>query len=224
MVSRLGSTHFRSTALAVLSSDPFSDGIIHVIPRNVHSEISASGGLNTVQPAHQLNLLSEAPHLEIDTKKAREDCIDPFVMWMEDNHPVDIAEKLKRPPVQTDFSKTSNAPKRYDQLVAWITWQYDLATYWRAVDSCLASTTSTQGDSPLSRLALSDSPLDELSWDDYRTFAEIKGCLMVTFVTINKTVMVDDTDNKIKYIKTNPLNLEWTSTIRVKQEDEHSGP
>jgi hypothetical protein len=31
---------------------------------------------------------------------------------------------------------------------------------------------------------------------------------MVTFVTINKTVMVDDTDNEIEYIKTNPLNLE----------------
>jgi len=43
---------------------------------------------------------------------------------------------------------------------------------------------------------------------------------MVTFVTINKTVMVDDTDNGIEYIKTNPLNLERTSTIRVKQEDE----
>jgi hypothetical protein len=45
---------------------------------------------------------------------------------------------------------------------------------------------------------------------------------MVTFVTINKTVMVDDTDNEIEYIKTNPLNLERTSTIRVKHEDEDS--
>ena len=47
---------------------------------------------------------------------------------------------------------------------------------------------------------------------------------MVKFVTINKTVMVDDTDNEVEYIKTNSLNLEQTSTIRVKQEDEDSEP
>ena len=47
---------------------------------------------------------------------------------------------------------------------------------------------------------------------------------MVTFVTINKTVMVDDTDNEIIYIKTNPLNQKRSSTIRVKQEDEDSEP
>jgi hypothetical protein len=64
--------------------------------------------------------------------------------------------------------------------------------------------------------------LDESSWDDLLTFAEIEGRLMVTFVTINKTVMLDDTDNEIEYIKTNPLNLEQTSTIRVKQEDKDS--
>jgi len=98
----------------------------------------------------------------------------------------------------------------------------DLATYLRAVDSCLANSTSTQGDSPLSRFALIDSPLDESSWDDCLTFTEIEGRLIVTFVTINKTVMVDDTDNEIEYIKTNPLNLERTSTIGVKQEDEDS--
>ena len=40
------------------------------------------------------------------------------------------------------------------------------------------------------------------------TFAAIEGRLMVTFVTINKTVMVDDTDNKMEYMKTNTLNLE----------------
>jgi hypothetical protein len=66
--------------------------------------------------------------------------------------------------------------------------------------------------------------LDESSWDDCLTFAEIEGCLMVTCVTINKSVMVDDTDNQIEYIKTNPLNLERTSTIRVKQEEEDSEP
>jgi hypothetical protein len=91
-----------------------------------------------------------------------------------------------------------------------------------AVYSCLASTTSTKGDSPLSRFALIDSPLDESSWDDCPTFAEIEGRLMVTFITINKSVMVDDTDSEIEYIKTNPLNLERTSTITVKQEEEDS--
>jgi len=35
--------------------------------------------------------------------------------------------------------------------------------------------------------------------------------------------MVDDTDNEMEYIKTNPFNLEWTLTIRVTQEDEHHG-
>jgi hypothetical protein len=141
---------------------------------------------------------------------------------MEDDHPVEIAEKLKRPQVLRDFTKNPNAPQCYDQLVAWITRQYDLATYLRAVDSCLASTTSIQGDSPLSRFALIDSPLDESSWDDCLTFAQIEGRLMVTFVTINKTVMVDDTDNEIEYIMTNPLNLARTSTIRVKHENEDS--
>jgi len=155
-------------------------------------------------------------------QKAREAHIDLFITWMEDDHPVDIAEKLKRPRVLRDFTKNLNAPQGYDQHVAWITRQYDLATFLQPVDSCLASTTSTQGDSPLSRFALIDSPLDESSWDDCLTFAEFEGRLMVTFVTINKTVMVDDTDNEIEYIKTIPLNLERTSTIRVKQEDRDS--
>jgi hypothetical protein len=45
---------------------------------------------------------------------------------------------------------------------------------------------------------------------------------MVTSVTINKTAMVADTDNEIKYIQTNSLNLERTSTMRVKQDDQGS--
>jgi hypothetical protein len=157
-------------------------------------------------------------------QKAREDRIDLFITWVENDHPVDIAEKLRRPRVLRDFTKNPNAPQCYDQLVAWITRQYELATYLRAVDSCLASTMSIQGDSPLSRFALIDSPLDESSCDDCLTLAEIEGRLMVTFITINKTVMVDDTNNEIEYIKTNPLNLERTSTIRVKQEEEDSEP
>jgi len=36
--------------------------------------------------------------------------------------------------------------------------------------------------------------------------------------------MVDDTDNEIQYIKTNPFNLKWTLTSRVKQEEENSKP
>jgi len=155
-------------------------------------------------------------------QKAREDSIDRFIAWMEDDHPVDTPEKLKKPQVLRGFTKNPNAPQCYDQLVAWITRQLDQATYLRAVDSCLASTTSTQGDGPLSRCALIDSPLNESSWDDCLIFAGIEGHLMVTFVTINKTVMVDDSDNEIEYMKTNPLDLERTSTIRMKQEDEDS--
>jgi len=47
---------------------------------------------------------------------------------------------------------------------------------------------------------------------------------MVTFATIIKTVMVDDTDNEIEYIMIITLNLEQSSTIRVKQEDDDSEP
>jgi hypothetical protein len=45
---------------------------------------------------------------------------------------------------------------------------------------------------------------------------------MGTFVTMNMTVMVDNTDNEIEYIQTNTLRLEQTSTMRVKQEDDDS--
>jgi hypothetical protein len=95
-------------------------------------------------------------------QKAREDCIDLVITWIADDHPVDIVEKLKRPRVLRDFTKNPNAPQCNDQLVAWMTRQYDLATYLWAVDSGLASTMSTQGDSPLSRFALIDISLDEL--------------------------------------------------------------
>jgi hypothetical protein len=81
-----------------------------------------------------------------------------------------------------------------------------------------------QGDGPLYRYEVIDSPLDESSWDDCLTFAEIEGRLMVTFITINTTVKVDKTDNKNEYIKTNPLDLERTSTIRVKHMEDDSEP
>jgi hypothetical protein len=55
-------------------------------------------------------------------------------------------------------------------------------------------------------------------------FPEIEGRLMVTLVTINKTVMVDDTNNEIEYIRTYPPNLERTPTSRVKQEEDDSEP
>jgi hypothetical protein len=103
-----------------------------------------------------------------------EDSIDFFITWVEDNHPVDKVEKLKRPRVLRDFTKNSNAPLCCDKLVAWNTQQYDLATYLWAVDSCLASTMSTQGESPLSSFGLIDSLLDESTWDDCPTFAEVE--------------------------------------------------
>jgi hypothetical protein len=49
--------------------------------------------------------------------------------------------------------------------------------------------------------------LGESSWDDCLNFADIEDQLMLTFVTINKTVMVDDTQHEIEYIKTDSLNL-----------------
>jgi hypothetical protein len=47
---------------------------------------------------------------------------------MEDDHLVDIAEMLKIPQVLSHFTKNSHARHCYDQLLTWITWQYDLAT------------------------------------------------------------------------------------------------
>jgi hypothetical protein len=83
---------------------------------------------------------------------------------------------------------------------------------------------STQGDSTLPTFSLIDSPLDESSWNDCLTCDDNEGRLMVTFINIIKVVMVDDTDNKIKYIKTNPVNQEGTSMIRVKQDDQDHQP
>jgi hypothetical protein len=157
-------------------------------------------------------------------QKATEDQIDLIIMWMEDDHLVDIAEKLKRPRVLREFTKNPNASQCYGQLVAWITRQHDLATYLQVVDPSLASTTSTQSDCPLSRFAAVDSPFKKSSWDDYLTFTEIEGHLMVTFLTTNKMVMVNDTGNELEYIKTNPLDLEQTSTIRSKHQYADSGP
>jgi len=139
-------------------------------------------------------------------RKAREDHIDFFNTVMEDDHPVDIAEQLKWPQVLRDFTQNLYAPQFYAQLVAWITRQYEQATYYRAVDSCLVSTLSTQSDSPLSWFALIDSPLDKSRWNDCLPFTKIKGCLIWTFIIINKTIMVDYTENEIKYTNTIPLN------------------
>jgi hypothetical protein len=50
------------------SSDPSSDGMMHAIPRHFNSMISPARGQTAVQPACQLNLLWEAPHLEFNTK------------------------------------------------------------------------------------------------------------------------------------------------------------
>jgi hypothetical protein len=97
---------------------------------------------------------------------------------MEDNCVVDTVEKFKWSRVLTKLIKNPDGPQGNDQLVACPAQQYDLATYLWAVDSCLASTMSTQGDHPLSRCALIDSPLDKSSWDHCLTFSEIEGCLM----------------------------------------------
>jgi hypothetical protein len=41
-------------------------------------------------------------------QKASEDRIDIFITWIEDDHLVDIAEKLKRPRVVRDFTTNIN--------------------------------------------------------------------------------------------------------------------
>jgi hypothetical protein len=89
-------------------------------------------------------------------------------------------------------------PQCYNQFVASVTREYHLATSLGAVDSGLVSTSSTQGGSVWPRFALIDSPLDKLSWDNCLTFAKIEGHLMVTFITINRRVMVDDTANEVE--------------------------
>jgi hypothetical protein len=128
-------------------------------------------------------------------QQAGEHSID-LCITCKDDHLVDIEAKLKNPRVLREFRMNPNTLQSYHQRVTWITRQYDLATYRRAVDSYFANTTLTKGDCPLSRFGLIESPLDEMSWDDCLMFADIEGHLMVTFVTINKTVMVDDVDSK----------------------------
>jgi len=134
----------------------------------------------------------------------REDCIDHVIMWMEGDYLVDITEELKRPSLQRDFKKNANGLQCNDQLVAWIIGQYDLEIHLQAVDFCLVSTMSTQGNSLVFRIALNNCPLYKLKWDNCLNFAEIEGSLMVTRVTINMTIMVGDTENEVTYIKNTP--------------------
>jgi len=155
---------------------------------------------------------------------AREDRIDLFVVGIENDNMVDSMEMLKRPSVLRDFTTDSNAPQCYDQLVLWITQQYNLATYFSTVDSSLASPTSTQSDSALSRVALRDITLDKSSCNNCLTIAKIEGHLLVTFISINKMGMVYDNNNEVKHINTNSLNLRWTSTNNKKQAEEDSQP
>lgn len=49
---------------------------------------------------------------------------------MENNHLVDDTGELKRPCVLRDIKKNFNKHKWNDQLLSFITWQYDLANYW----------------------------------------------------------------------------------------------
>jgi len=132
---------------------------------------------------------------------------------------VNMTEKLKRHQVLKDFTRNPNAPQCYDQLVVKITRKYKPATYFSAVDYHLASTTSTQGDRPVYRFALIDSPSDKLSRDDCLMFVNIVRRVVVTFITINETLMVGDSEIEIEYIITYHLNLEQTIIIGVKQEE-----
>jgi hypothetical protein len=62
-------------------------------------------------------------------QKAGEESIDLWIMSMEDDHLVDIAEKWKRPPVLKLLTTNSNTSQLCDQLVRWTTQQYNPATY-----------------------------------------------------------------------------------------------
>jgi len=54
---------------------------------------------------------------------------------MENGPQVDVAEELKWTGALRDFTMNSNIFQCYDQVFAWMTCQYDLATYWNTADS-----------------------------------------------------------------------------------------
>jgi len=45
---------------------------------------------------------------------------------MDDDYKVDIEEQLIRSWVLKDITININTPHKYDQLVVWLSWQYDL--------------------------------------------------------------------------------------------------
>lgn len=94
-------------------------------------------------------------------QKAGEEHVDRVVTRMDDDHLVDIADKVKRLQSLRGITKYPTAQQCYDQRVLWITWQYGLATYLHAGHSCLARTMSTQDQCHLSRFALIVRSLDE---------------------------------------------------------------
>jgi len=66
----------------------------------------------------------------------------------------------------------------------------------------------TKSDSPLSEFELIDSPIDQPNQGHCLLLTDIQVLLIVTFVTFNQMVMLVETDNAIKYIKTKPLHIE----------------
>lgn len=93
-----------------------------------------------------------------------------------------------------------------------------------AVDTWLVSSTSAKGGSSMCRFALIDSLLNESCKDDCLTFTEIEGRLILTFIRIITTFMVDDTDNGMEYIDTNHHKIEQMSTSGANQEDNNIKP
>ena len=150
--------------------------------------------------------------------QAKEHHNDLFMMWTDYDYLVYITDGFERAQVLRDFTKNPDIPLCNNQLVGCIMWQYNLATYLQAGDSCLLSTIATQGNSSLFQLVLIDIPLIKSSWEDCLTLTKNACALIVTFNTINHIVMLDDTNNEIEYIKTNLVNLTCTLTVRMKQE------
>jgi len=140
-------------------------------------------------------------------QNAGEAHINYCIPWMNEEHPVDVMKEWNKPQIRRNFTPHPNPHLGYNHLVTWITLPYNPTPYLHTVDFCLVSTMSTHGDSPLFRFALIDSRLNLLSSDNNMTFTGNTGCQRVTFNINQTTAMVEDTDNKLKYININPYIL-----------------
>jgi len=150
--------------------------------------------------------------------KVREDLIDYFITWTKDGYSLDIIQKMEWPHMSEVIRSNLYASQYYDWLVTWVFPQSNQATYWEAIVSYLVSPLRTQDHSELYRFPLIESGLDKSMWDGYWTISDIQGCQVVTFVAINKTVIMEWTNKQIIHFQTHPLNLRLIAIVSVRQE------